>query len=95
MPEWGGEPNRLPDSRIWRGHQKEMIELMILQDRISGRSKTEADYQLKRFEASEQQTIAAKQRYEVENLRAETLAKELAELRAQIANQSSKNNGQN
>ena len=68
-------------------NQKEMIELMILQDRISGRSKTEADYQLKRFEASEQQTIAAKQRYEVENLRAETLAKELAELRAQIANQ--------
>lgn len=87
--------------------QKEMIQLMILEERNSGNSITDADYHLKRFEAAEQRTIAARQqfeaarqrtiaerqRYETEKLRTEQLKREIAELRAQIANLPPKNNG--
>ncbi len=97
-------------------NEKEMIQLMILEERTSGKSKTDADYHLKRFEAAEQRTIAARQqfeaaeqrtieakqrtiaarqRYETEKLRTDQLEKEIAELRAQIANLPPKNNGHN
>lgn len=76
-------------------NEKELIQLMILEDQTSRNSKTDADYHLKRFEEAEQRTIAARQRYETEKLRTDQLEKEIAELRAQIANLPPKNNGNN